>query len=37
MDDIIDPFWKDSYLTRNPSCARAQQLAQNWGIDSAVT
>lgn len=33
-DNIADPFWKNSYLTRNPSCVRAQQLAAQWGIDA---
>jgi hypothetical protein len=31
-DDIADPFWKSSYLSRNPACVRAQQLAAEWGI-----
>ena len=31
-DDIPDPFWRNSYLTRNPYCARAQQLARQWGL-----
>jgi tetratricopeptide (TPR) repeat protein len=35
-DDIIDPFWRNSYLTRNPYCVRAQQLAKEWGMDPAV-
>lgn len=30
-DDITDPRWKDSYLTCNPHCVRAQQLALEWG------
>jgi serine/threonine protein kinase/tetratricopeptide (TPR) repeat protein len=29
-DDITDPFWKNSYLTRNRYCVRAQQLGQAW-------
>jgi hypothetical protein len=35
-DDITDPFWKNSYLTRNHYCARAQQLAKQWDIDMTV-
>ena len=31
-EDITDSFWKNSYLTRNPFCARAQQLAQDWEL-----
>ncbi len=31
-DDITDPFWKNSYLTRNASCVRAQALVQEWGL-----
>lgn len=31
-EDVTDPFWKSSYLTRNPYCARAQQLAREWGV-----
>jgi hypothetical protein len=30
-DDIADPFWKDSYLTRNPHVTRALALAREWG------
>lgn len=30
-DDILDPDWRASYLTRNPHCARALALAQQWG------
>lgn len=26
-DDITDPFWKNSYQTRNPSYVRAEKLA----------
>lgn len=33
-DDIADPFWKDSYLTRNPHCARAQSLAKSWELNT---
>lgn len=36
-DDITDPFWKNSYLTRNVYCARAQQLAREWGLDVVIT
>jgi len=32
-DDIRDPFWRNSYLSRNRSCVRAQQLAIEWGVD----
>lgn len=32
-DDIQDAFWKNSYLTRNPYCARAQTLGHEWGLD----
>ncbi len=32
-DGITDPFWQHSYLAQNAHCARAQQLAQEWGID----
>lgn len=35
-DDIADPFWRNSYLTRNQSCVRAQQLAREWGIGIVV-
>jgi hypothetical protein len=35
-DDITDPFWKNSYLTRNPHCVRAQSLAKEWGLDVVV-
>jgi hypothetical protein len=35
-DDITDPFWKNSYLTRNPYCVRAQALAREWEIDMQV-
>ena len=35
-DDITDPFWKNSYLTRNPYCVRVQQLAKEWGLDVVV-
>jgi hypothetical protein len=31
-DDISDPFWKESYLTRNRNCVRAQQLGKEWGL-----
>lgn len=30
--NIADPFWKNSYLTRNPACVRAQQLGRDLGI-----
>ncbi|MBL9006886.1 MAG: protein kinase [Myxococcales bacterium] len=32
-DDITEPFWRDSYLGRNPACVRARQLAREWGTD----
>jgi hypothetical protein len=35
-DDITDPFWRNSYLTRNHYCARAQQLAREWGMDVVI-
>lgn len=35
-DDIIDPSWKNSYLTRNPYCVRAQGLAREWGLDMDI-
>lgn len=35
--DIAEPFWKSSYLGRNPHCVRAQQLAKEWGVDALVT
>ena len=35
-EDIADPFWKNSYLTRNPSCARALALAKAWELDAIV-
>jgi hypothetical protein len=31
-DDIADPFWKDSYLTRNPYVARALSLGPAFGL-----
>src|SRR5262249_54494125 len=31
-EDIADPFWKDSYLTRNPYVARALVLGREWGL-----
>ena len=33
-DDITDPFWRESYLTRNPYCARALTLGRAWGVDA---
>jgi hypothetical protein len=33
-DDITDPLWKNSYLTRNPHCARARRLGRDWGLDA---
>jgi tetratricopeptide (TPR) repeat protein len=35
-DNITDPYWKTSYLTRNPYCARAQELAKEWDLDVIV-
>lgn len=32
VDDITDPFWKNSYLTRNRHCVQALRLAREWGI-----
>jgi ATP/maltotriose-dependent transcriptional regulator MalT len=31
-DDIADPFWKESYLTRNPYVARALALGREWEL-----
>lgn len=31
-DDIPEPFWRNSYLTRNPYCVRAQQLGKEWEL-----
>jgi tetratricopeptide (TPR) repeat protein len=33
-DDIPDPFWKNSYLTRNPYCVEALRIAKEWGMDA---
>jgi hypothetical protein len=32
LDDIADPFWKNSYLTRNPYVALALALGRAWGL-----
>lgn len=32
VDDILDPTWRQSYLTRNPHCVRAQNLARQWNV-----
>jgi serine/threonine protein kinase len=32
LDDIADPFWKNSYLTRNRYVARALALGREWGV-----
>jgi hypothetical protein len=32
LDDIADPFWKNSYLTRNRHVARARALGREWGV-----
>jgi hypothetical protein len=32
LDDIADPFWKNSYLTRNPHVARALALGREWSV-----
>ncbi|MFY0534262.1 hypothetical protein [Nannocystis pusilla] len=31
-DDIADPSWRHSYLSRNPYCLRARALADAWGV-----
>lgn len=31
-DDILDPFWRNSYLTRNRHCVKAQQLYRDWAL-----
>lgn len=31
-DDITDPFWRNSYKTRNPSYVRAEMLAEELGL-----
>jgi hypothetical protein len=31
-DNIAAPFWKNSFLTRNPYCVRARELAQEWDV-----
>ena len=36
-DDISDPFWRNSYLTRNPYCTRAQLLGREWRLDVAIS
>jgi hypothetical protein len=36
LDDIADPFWKNSYLTRNRYVAQALALGREWGV-SALT
>lgn len=35
-DDISEPSWRHSYLTRNPHCVRAQSLASEWELDAAT-
>lgn len=30
--DIPEPFWQESYLTRNPDNVRAHALARAWGL-----
>lgn len=32
--DITDPTWRTSYLTRNPSCVRAELLAAKWDVEA---
>jgi hypothetical protein len=34
LDDIADPFWKNSYLTRNNQVAHALALGQEWGLSA---
>lgn len=36
-NDITDPSWKQSYLTQNPYCVRAQKLGEQWHIDVIIT
>jgi hypothetical protein len=31
-EDIDDPAWRTRYLTQNPDCARATQLASEWNL-----
>jgi hypothetical protein len=35
-DDITDPFWRESYLTRNPHVVRALALGEAGGLPSAL-
>jgi hypothetical protein len=37
LDDIADPFWKNSYLTRNPTVARALALGRESGLPFGTT
>jgi hypothetical protein len=37
VDDITDPFWRQSYVTRNPYCVRAYRLATEWNVASSST
>lgn len=32
-DDIPEPLWRESYLTRNPDNVRARKLARDWEVD----
>ena len=32
LDDIADPFWKNSFLTRNRYVARAIVLGREWAL-----
>jgi hypothetical protein len=34
-DDITDPLWRESYLSKNPYCARALALGRAWGVAAA--
>ena len=33
---IVDPVWRQSYLSRNPHCAAALRLASSWGLAAAT-
>lgn len=35
-DDITDAVWKNSFLTRNRYCVRAQRLANEWGVPATA-
>ena len=31
-DRVVDPVCRERYLTRNPFCVRALELADAWGV-----